>query len=180
MELVRGWNSQHAPEKTGQIRLCKATVYRDIDADVSGIRDDKEGETRLRAEGMVRRRGDDNWLPETTVELALNDGEVSGTAHLEEGSDRAILKQEIGTEIYPVPYIFCASRKPESADEERVLKEAFANEYDAWYIIKDADALGKELEKAINGWLFDQQVTERRITRVQTHSNPVADEGCKA
>ena len=165
MELVRGWYSKDVPEKTGQIRLCKATVYRDIVTDVPGIRDDKEGKTRLRAEGTVRRRAKDNWLPETTVELALNDGEISGTAHLAEGSNRAALKQEISTEIYPVPYIFCASQKPESADEERALKEAFSNRYDEWYTINDAETLGRELEKAINGWLFDRQVTERRITK---------------
>ena len=162
---MRGWKSKDIPEKTGQIRLCKATVYRDIDTSIPGIRDDKEGETRLLFEGTVTRRGEDNWLPEMTVEIALDDDAVYGTAHLEEGSSRASLKHEVRTEIYPVPYIFCTSRKPESADEERALKEAFSNRYDAWYKIKDAQALGRELEKAINGWLFDRQVTERRITK---------------
>ena len=56
MELVRGWYSKDVPEKTGQVRLCKATVYRDIVTDVPGIRDDKEGKTRLRV-SMAEQKG---------------------------------------------------------------------------------------------------------------------------
>ena len=166
MVLIRAWNSHYAPEKTGQIRLCKATFYRDIDAIHTGIRDEKEGETRLRVEGSITREGENNLcLPETTVTIAMNDGEIVGTAHLERGSNRATFKQELRTEVHPVPYIFCASRKPESCGEEQALKGAFSKEYDAWYLIKDADALGRELVKAINGWLFDRQVTQRRLTK---------------
>ena len=166
MELIRAWNSQFAPEKTGQIRLCKATFYRDIDTIHPGIRDEKEGETRLRVEGSITREGENSLcLPETTVTIAMNDGEIVGTAHLERGSNRTTFKQELRTEVRPVPYIYCASRKPESTGEERALREAFSKEYDAWYIIKDSAALGMELEKAINGWLFDRQVTQRRLTK---------------
>ena len=125
----------------------------------------RRGKPDYARKGRLEGGAKDNWMPETTVELALNDGEISGTAHLAEGSNRAAIKQEISTEIYPVPYIFCASKKPESADEERALKEAFSNRYDAWYTINDAKTFGRELEKAINGWLFDRQVTERRITK---------------
>ena len=165
MELFRGWESQYAPEKTGRIRLSKATFYRDIDTPVSGIRDEKEGETRVGMEGRVTREGEDApfGLPEMTFTI-VEDGEET-VAHLKEGSKTATYRQELRTEIHPVPYVFCTSRKPESTDEERSLKEAFSNKYDAWYVIKDADALGRELEKAINGWLFDRQVTEQRITK---------------
>ncbi|MCY4588676.1 MAG: hypothetical protein OXB98_21855 [Bryobacterales bacterium] len=166
MELIRGCDSQFAPEKTGQIRLCKATFYRDIDVANLGIRDEKEGETRLLAEGTITREAkDDLLLPETAVTIAMSDSEVVGTAHLKEGSKRATFKHELRTEVHPIPYIFCTSRRPESTDEERVLKEALHKEYNAWYIIKDADALGRELEKSINGWLFDRQVTESKLTK---------------
>ena len=36
-------------------------------------------------------------------------------------------------------------------------------DYDAWYTIKDAEALGRELEKAIKGWLFDRRVREHTL-----------------
>ena len=166
MELIRAWNPQYAPEKTGQIRLCKATFYRDIYTNHPGIRDEKEGKTRLRVEGSITREGEDSLgLPETTVTIAMNDGGIVGTAHLERGSNRATFKQELRTEVLPVPYVFCASRKPESTGEESALKGAFSKEYDAWFIIKDSDALGRDLEKAINGWLFDRQVTQHKLTK---------------
>ena len=56
MELFRGWNSCHAPVKTGQIRLCKATYYRDVDVTSPGNRDEKEGETRVLAEAGLEER----------------------------------------------------------------------------------------------------------------------------
>lgn len=166
MELIRGWNSKYIPEKTGRIRLCKATYYHDVDTLFTGIRDEKEGETRLSAETTVTRDGEDDLLlPETTVTVAFDDDEVIGTARLERGSKRATFRHEFRAEVHPVPYIFCTSRKPDSADEEKALHEALPYEYDAWYTIKDADRLGRELEKAINGWLSDRQITERTLIR---------------
>ena len=163
MELFRGYNSCHAPERTGQVRLCMATFYRDVDVARPGNRDAKEGETRVLAEGRIRRDGD--FLPETTISIELGD-EVSGVAHLEEGDRGATFKHELHTEVHPIPYIFCASRKPESPDADRALREFLSKDrdYDAWYTIKDADALGRELEKAIKGWLFDRRVREHKLT----------------
>ena len=162
MQLIRGWNSLYAPEKTGQIRLCKATYYRDIEVSGPGIRDEKEGETRVTAVGTVTREGEQ--LPEMTVTIA-DDDDVVRIAHMESGNKRATFDQQLRMEIDVVPYIFCASRRPESPDEERALKRTMGEEYDAWYVIRDAHALGLELEKAIRGWLFDQKVTQHRLTK---------------
>ena len=162
MELIRGWNARYAPGKTGRIRLCKATYYRDVDVSGPGIRDEKEGETRLAAEGTVTREGR-GLLPEMTVAISDDDG-VVGVAHLESDSSRATFSQDVRIEVNPVPYIFCASRRPESVDEERALRGAMGDEYDAWYVIRDADALQRELEKAIKGWLFDRDVSQHRLT----------------
>ena len=167
MELFRGYNSRHAPDKTGQVRLCKATFFRDVDVANPGNRDEKEGETRILTEGTVTREDDGGFgLGETTLTIE-EDGEVTGVAHLERGSKGTTFKKELRTEVHPVPYIFCAARKPETSDEERRLKEFLSKDrdYDAWYTIKDAEALGRELEKAVNGWLFDRRVRVHKLYR---------------
>ena len=64
-----------------------------------------------------------------------------------------------------VPYVFCVSRKPISRKGEVLLKDALGSEYDAWYKIRNAAALGKELEKAVKGWLFDNEISNHRITK---------------
>ena len=38
-------------------------------------------------------------------------------------------------------------------------------DYDAWYAIRDSNALGREPEKAIRGWLFDRGVSSRTLYR---------------
>ena len=162
MELVRGCNARYAPEKTGRIRLCKASYYHDIEVAGPGIRDEKEGETRVAAEGRVSREGE-GLLPEMTVTISDDEG-VVGVAHLESESTRATFRQDVRIGVNVVPYIFCVSRRPESVEEERALKRAMGDEYDAWYVIRDADALQRELEKAIRGWLFDRDVKQHRLT----------------
>ena len=161
MQLFRGWNSRYAPEHTGRIRLCKATFYRDVDPSLPAIRDEQEGETRVQAQGSVEREGP--VLSNTTLTLIGDDGRVSGVARLERGKTKATLEQNLHVEVRPVPYIFCASRWPSSPDEAAAMKQALGDEYDAWYTIKDAHALGRELEKAIKGWLFDNRVTQHRL-----------------
>ena len=161
MQLYRGWNSRYAPEHTGRIRLCKATFYRDVDPSLPAIRDEQEGEVRVLAQGSVEREGPE--LSDMTLTIALDDGKVSGVACLERGQTRATLIQNLHTEVRPVPYIFCASRRPSSPDEAGALKRALGDEYDAWYTIKDAHALGRELKKAIKGWLVDNPVMQYRL-----------------
>ena len=162
MKLIRGWNARFAPEKTGRIRLCKASYYHDIDVSGLGIRDEKEGETRVTVEGRVTRERE-GLLPEMTVTVSDDEG-VVGVARLERDSTRATYRHDVRIEVNLVPYIFCASRRPESVEEERALKRAMGDEYDAWYVIRDADALQRELEKAIRGWLFDRNVKQHKLT----------------
>ena len=161
MQLYRGWNSRYAPEHTGRIRLCKATFYRDIDPSLPAIRDKREGETRVTAEGSVKRDGSE--LSDMTFTMMGDDGTVFSVAHLKHGQKKAVFEQNLHVEVRPVPYIFCASRMPSSPDEAAALKRALGEEYDAWYTIKDADALYHELRKAINGWLFDNRVTKHQL-----------------
>ncbi len=98
-----------------------------------------------------------------TVTVMGDDGKVSGVTRLKPGQTKATLEQNLHAEVRPVPYIFCTSRKPSSPDEAAALKRLLSDEYDAWYTVKDAHALGRELEKAIKGWLFDNRVTEHRL-----------------
>ena len=145
----------------GRIRLSKASYYREIEVSGSGIRDEKEGEIRVAAEGSVTREGE-GVLPEMTV--TISDGEeVVGVGHLESESTRATFRQDVRIEVNLVPYIFCVSRRPESVEEERALRRAMGVEYDAWYLIRDADALRRELQKAIRGWLFDRDVAQHKL-----------------
>lgn len=123
----------------GGIRLCKATFYRDIDPSLPTIPDEQEGDTRVTAQGSVKRDGSE--LSDMTLTVHGNDGKVSGVTHLKRGETKATIEQNLHVEVRPVPYIFCASRMPSSPDEAAALKRAFGDEYDTWYTIKDTDAL---------------------------------------
>ena len=164
MELVRGWESQFAPENTGQLRLREAAYYRDVDLPDTGVQDEKEGTARVLATSSVSREGD--FLSDTTMELHLIDGEDPTIVHMPGNVRRASFQQIVPVDLHPVPYIFCTSRKPETAAGFQALKKAINEDYDAWYSIKDPEALERELEKAIKGWLFDQQVARHSLYRV--------------
>ena len=164
VELVRGWQTQHAPEATGQIRLSKAAFYRDVELPGSGLRDEKEGKASALATTSVSR--DDTVLSDTTVELDLDDGEEPTVVHLPRRARQASVKQIVPVDIHPVPYVFCASRKPDTLRGLQTLRNTINPGYDAWYAIRDSDALGRELEKAIKGWLFDRRVNSHTLYRL--------------
>jgi len=164
VELVRGWESQHAPENTGQIRLSKAAFYRDVELPESGVRDEKEGKASALATASVSRDGD--ALFDTTIELDLDGGGEPTVVHLPRGVRQASVKQIVPVDIHPVPYVFCTSRKPDSPRGLQTLRNAINPDYDAWYAIHDSDALGRELEKAIKGWLFDRGVSSHTLYRL--------------
>ena len=164
MELVRGWKSRHAPEITGCIRLQKASFYRDVEVSGAGVRDEKEGKARVLATSSVSREGE--FLSDTTMEIDLIEGEDPVIVHLPSGVRQASFKQIAPVDLHPVPYIFCTSKKPETADGLQALKKTVDERYDAWYSIKDSDALGRELEKAIKGWLFDRRVARHTLHHV--------------
>ena len=161
VELVRGWESQDAPESTGQIRLSKAAFYRDIELPGSGVRDEKEGKASALATASVSRDGD--VLFDTTLELHLDDGEDPTVVHLPPGVRQASFKQIVPINLHPVPYVFCTSRMPDSPRGLQTLRNTINPDYDAWYAIRDSDALGRELEKAIKGWLFDRRVNSHTL-----------------
>ena len=81
------------------------------------------------------------------------------------GVREASFQQIVPVELRPVPYVFCCSRKPDTAAGLRARKKATNEDYDAWYPITDAGALGRELENAIGGWLFDRQVVHYTLYR---------------
>ena len=60
----------------------------------------------------------------------------------------------------------CTSRKPDTSRGLQTLRNAINQDYDAWYAIHDSDALGRELEKAIKGWLFDRGVNSHTLYRL--------------
>ena len=164
MELVRGWESRFASENTGRIRLRKATFYRDVELSGTGVRDEKEGTARVLATSSVSRDGD--LLSDTTLELHLNGGEDPSIVHLPRGVRRASFQQIVPVDLHPVPHLFCTSKKPKTRTRLQALKKTVNEDYDAWYSIKDPEALGRELEKAIKGWLFDRQVAPHSVSRV--------------
>lgn len=130
-----------------------------------GARDQKEGETRVHMEAKVSRKGGGGFpLGETTFTL-VQDGVVTGVANLERGSTDTTFKQDVRVAIEPVPYILCASRNPETPEEEAALRQFLSKDrdYDAWYRIRDADALDREVRKAIGGWLFDRSVSQHSL-----------------
>lgn len=164
VELVRGWESQDAPENTGRIRLRKAASYRDIELPGSGVRDEKEGKASVLATSSVSRDGD--LLFDTTLKLHLDDGEDPTVVHLPRGVRQTSFKQIVPVDIHPVPYVFCTSRKPDTPCGLQTLRNTINPDYDAWYAIHDSDALGRELEKAVKGWLFDRGVNRHALHRL--------------
>ena len=167
MELVRGWESRFSPAKTGRIRLRKATYYRDVELPGTGVRDEKEGKTRILATSSVSREATSGGLDlptDVTMKLQLNNGEDPTIVHLPRGEREVSFKQIVPVDVNPIPYIFCLSRKPETVAGLQALKASINEDYDAWFSIKDPDALGRELEKAVKGWLFDQRISRHSLT----------------
>ena len=128
------------------------------------MRDEKEGKASVLATASVSR--DDTVLSDTTVEFDLDDGEEPTVVHLPRGVRQASVKQIVPVDIHPVPYVFCTSRKPDTPLGLQTLRNAINQDYDAWYAIHDSDALGRELEKAIKGWLFDRGVNSHTLYRL--------------
>ncbi|MCY3822031.1 MAG: hypothetical protein OXH52_22205 [Gammaproteobacteria bacterium] len=122
MKLVRGWEFKNAPENTGQIRLRPAAFYRDVELAAPGVRDEKEGKATLLAEASVSRDG--GFLGDTTLKLHLNDGEDPAVVHLPEGVHQTSFTQAVPVDIHPVPYVFCTSIMPPTAEELPTLKNA--------------------------------------------------------
>ena len=52
MRLIRGWENQYTPTATGGLRLSRAVVYRGI-GEEDGLGDLREGEVRIRTEGLA-------------------------------------------------------------------------------------------------------------------------------
>lgn len=168
MEFLRGWESQFSPEKTGRIRLRQATYYRNGKLTGAGIRDENEGKTRIMATSSVSRQvvsGDLDILSDITIDLDLNNGEDPTVVHLPRGEREVSFEQIVPIDVHPIPYVFCMSRMPETPAELQALKNTINEDYDAWYSIKDPEALGRELEKAIKGWLFDRRIARHALTR---------------
>ena len=165
MKLLRGWESQYAPANTGQIRLRKAAFYRDVEIAAAGVRDEKEGKASVLANASVSRDGA-SLSDNTTFELHLDEGEEPVVVQLPAGVRQASFTQIVPVDIRPVPYVFCASKMPSTACGLQKLRKTINEDYDAWYAIRDPDAFGRELEKAIKGWLFDQRVNRHSLYRM--------------
>lgn len=75
-------------------------------------------------------------------------------------------KVKTPVKLHPAPYIFCTSQMPKTRPNLENLKKAINEDYDAWYSIKDPQALGHELEKAINRWIFDQQIKRHSLYKL--------------
>ena len=81
------------------------------------------------------------------------------------GVREASFQQIEPIEFRPAPYVFCCSRKPGTAAGLQARKKATNEDYDAWYPVENPGALGRELENAVGGWLFDRQVARYTLHR---------------
>ena len=165
MRLIRGWEK---PTATGGLRLNKAVVYREIDEE-DGLGDPREGEVRIRTEGLVTVHPDEDdpwqrlfghipvdpkWKQDLRDLLAetLDDPNLEMKEETEERlkvlRNTRIDDSEIGS-----PYLFCLSREPLTNATWQNLRAALPDRYEYWTVTESIDTLKFEIECGIKRWL---------------------------
>ncbi len=178
MKLVRGWESQFAPDVTGGLQLSKARCYRDVDEE--GVGDQKEGEVRARVPGELTI----NWQREkdfpVPVTKEMDDASVRQLWELltDKEDDRDIEDQGQGKwktwrnltmedSKLDSPYILCLSREPATKEDWERLRAKLPDKYDTWTIIEDVNSLKFEIECGIKRWLRLYGITVHTIEMCQ-------------
>ncbi len=181
MRLIRGWESEYAPEATGGLRLSKARLYRCL-GEEGGLGDQREGEIRISEEGEMNVDWNDGEvLPfRLSVEMeAAADAEFARAmrehlAATTDDPDVQIEKDESGVwkirqnlrvddSMIDSPFLFCMSREPFTRDNWEGLRAALPERYDTWTVTEDLNSLQFEIEVAVKRWMGLNQITRHEL-----------------
>ena len=170
MRLLRAWESQHLPQRTGRLRLTSARTYRDHDEE--GIGDVHEGGQRTQHEGQVT--VDHGGHPALRdVEFDLHLAFEPKPVHLKGVKERTtpfIQEIEVQDSSIPSPYLLCLSSLPTSEDEWMQLRDSLPSDKDAWTCSSDPERLKIEIECGIYRWL---KLNGAASHRIETFHGPV-------
>ena len=168
MRLIRGWENRYTPTATGGLRFSRAVVYRKM-GEEDGLGDRREGEVRIRTEGVVTFHPDEDdplqrlfghipvdpkWKQDLRDLLAetLDDPNLEMKEETEERlkvlENAKINDSEIGS-----PYLFCLSREPLTKAAWQNLRAALPGRYEYWTVTESIDTLKFEIECGIKRWL---------------------------
>ena len=189
MQLVRGWEPEYLPDRTGGLRLSKVSAYHDADAS-EGIGDRREGEIRtpadlkahvgLRAaldqiEGMREITSDEvlEQFEEQVVRSTYEGMDDPNIEYVPQGDGRFLVKANPKVDSVSLrgvemsPYALCLSREPDSKAEWDALRASLPDEYDAWTITEDIKSLTFEIECGIKRWLALNEVSQHSLRTLQ-------------
>ena len=187
MKLVRGWEKEYLPERTGGLRLSKVSTYNDAD-ESEGIGDRREGEIRtpddLNANVRLREALDkkenewlrdiasDEWvkqLEEQAVREVYKDLDDPNIEYISQGDGRFLVKANTKVDSVTIngfemsPYVLCMSREPGTKSEWEALRASLPEKYDTWTITEDLSKLTFEIECGVKRWLALNEVSQHSI-----------------
>ena len=163
---------------TGGLRLSRAIVYRGI-GEEEGLGDRREGEVRVRTEGVVTVHPDEddplqrvfadipvdpNWKHDLRDRLAetLDDPNLELKQETDERF-RVLENTKIDDRHIGSPYLFCLSREPLTKASWRSLRDALPDRYEYWTVTEYIDALKFEIECGVKRWLSLNDVTRHEL-----------------
>lgn len=178
MRLIRGWENQFTPTATGGLRLNRAVVYREI-GEEDGLGDPREGEVRIRTEGLVtvHRDKDDPWQrlfghipvdPKWKQDLRGLLAETLDDPNLEMKEEtverlKVLRNAKIDDSEIDSPYLFCLSREPVTKAAWQNLRAALPERYEYWTVTESIDALKFEIECGIKRWLALNDIARHEL-----------------
>lgn len=183
MRLIRGWEKRFLPSETGELRLCKASVYRKS-GEEDGVGDRREGEVRTRVDGghlSVEWEPQHGLPPGLRRAMEEHEGSAAETeemralfAERDDDPELALRRtgpgQWITTQNLVVsdneiasPYLLCLAREPTTREEWERLRAALPDRYDTWTVTANIDAVRFEIERGIKKWLAAERITRHRI-----------------
>lgn len=175
MHLLRAWESQYLPHRSGELRLTSARAFRDLEEDV-GIGDADEGAQRALLEGHVTAEWQDRAdvpaaLPNMEIDIDIacvpNPVLVKG---VRTGTTSFLQEMSVEDSGVPPPYLLCLARQPTNEDEWTQLEAALPSNRDAWTYVSDLDQLKMEIECGIDRWL---KLNGAASHKIETFHGPV-------
>ena len=165
MELIRGWESEYAPNVTGGLRLRKARLYRDMEEE--GLGDAQEGEIRVNTQAEISMSGSEFASFPTSLSVSMEpDGPEFEVKDLMPGETRKVqYDQRVEDSALGIPFLFCLSRQPITDCEWNSLQAALPERYDTWTVTEDVCGLKFEIEWGIRRWMALNGITQHRIDK---------------
>ena len=177
MTLIRGWENRYKPTATGGVRLSRAVVYRGI-GEEDGLGDRREGEVRVRTEGVATVHPDEDplqrlfgdvpvdpkWKQDLRDLLAdkLDDPNLQVEDETEERL-KVLENTKIDDSDIGSPYLFCLSREPLTKAGWQKLRAALPDRYEYWTVTESIDALKFEIECGLERWLARNDITRHEL-----------------